>query len=703
MSNNSVGNINLDLNLNSKGFKKQLSGIQGAAAKAGKAMAAAFTVKAMVNFSKQCLELGSNLSEVQNVVDVTFGGMSEKVNQFAQEAAMSYGLSETMAKKYTGTFGAMANAFGITGEEAYDMSTRLTGLAGDVASFYNLSQDEAYTKLKSVFTGETESLKDLGVVMTQTALDQYALTKGFGKTTAAMSEAEKVSLRYAFVIDRLNAADGDFGRTADSWANQVRMLTLQFESFKAAIGQGLINVLTPAIKWLNILMQKCVAAANAFKNFTEALFGKSEAGEKNTADNAAASAENVTEATNTATEATKKLKRELAGFDQITKLGSEDSSSSGSDTSSTGTSTGTSSTSVDDGTIEKVSKLSEKYTKLAEAIGNLKDKFKVFTDLLKDAGKWVYDNVLKPLGEWAMNEYLPAVLDYLAGALNVLTSACKLLQPVWQWLWDNLLSKMANFVGTAMIAVLKEFAWRMNLIAEGMDTLANDIQGIPGKIAGIKESVKQKWDEVKSGVTGKVVDFKAKVATKWSDLKEKWDKLKANATGKTASFKAKVASKWSDLKKSWNNLLGNFKDKTVSVTLKIAGKVADIKKWFNESVIDKVNEKIQKVPVLKGVSIPHLAQGGFVKKNTPQLAMIGDNRHYGEIVAPENKLQEMARMAAAGAGGSSPEVIALLREIVELLKALDLDVTIDGKSLMQLIVRLINNQTKNTGKCPIVT
>ena len=761
MSNNSVGNINLDLNLNSKGFNKQLSGIKGTALKAGKAMAAAFTIKAVANFSKQCLELGSNLAEVQNVVDVTFGGMSEKVNRFAQEAATAYGLSETMAKKYTGTFGAMANAFGITGDEAYDMSTKLTGLAGDVASFYNLSQDEAYTKLKSVFTGETESLKDLGVVMTQTALDQYALAKGFGKTTAAMSEAEKVSLRYAFVVERLNAADGDFGRTAKSWANQVRMLSLQFESFKAAIGQGLINVLTPAIQWLNVLMQKCVAAANAFKNFTETLFGKSDAGTKNTADTATVSAENVTDATNTATEATKKLKRELAGFDQITKLGSEDSSGDNTTPSSTTTTTtGSNYPTPDNGTAEKLATLAEKYKNLATAIGNLKDKFKTFTDLLKGAGKWVYDNVLKPLGNWTMNKLLPTYLDTLASAFGLVNSVCKLLKPVWQWVWDNFLSKVANYWGGKILTFLENLGNFFDLVTIGVDSFKTAISNLPEKIDSIRASIKEKWEKVKSCITGKIVDFKAKiatkwaelkekwnnlkkniadktasfkakvatkwadlkeawnnlkkniadktasfkakVATKWSELKEKWNKLKDNATGKTADIKAKIASKWSDLKNAWNNLLGNFKDKKVSVTLNIAGKVADIKKWFNESVIDKVNDQIHQIGILKGVSIPHLAQGGFVKKNTPQLAMIGDNRHYGEIVAPENKLQEMARMAAAGAGGTSPEVIALLREIVELLKALDLDVTIDGNSLMQLIVRLINQQTKSTGKCPVM-
>lgn len=168
--------------------------------------------------------------------------MTAQVDKFAQSAAQSFGLSETMAKRYTGTFGAMAKAFGFTEKEAYDMASTLTGLTGDVASFYNLNQDEAYTKLKSVFTGETESLKDLGVVMTQTALDAYAMANGYGKTTSAMTEAEKVSLRYAFVQDQLSAATGDFVRTSGSWANQVRIMKLQMESFMATVGQGLINL-----------------------------------------------------------------------------------------------------------------------------------------------------------------------------------------------------------------------------------------------------------------------------------------------------------------------------------------------------------------------------------------------------------------------------------------------------------------------------
>lgn len=223
--------------------------------------------RALVEFGKQSIELGSDLQEVQNVVDVTFASMSADVNQFAKDAAQSAGLSETMAKKYTGTFGAMAKSFGFTEKEAFDMSTTLTQLTGDVASFYNLDHDEAYTKLKSVFTGETEALKELGVVMTQTALDQYAMEKGISKTTAQMTEQEKVALRYEFVLEQLDGASGDFVRTQDSWANQTRILSLQWESFMASIGEGLIAVFTPALQFITgVIMPFLNTVADGFAN-----------------------------------------------------------------------------------------------------------------------------------------------------------------------------------------------------------------------------------------------------------------------------------------------------------------------------------------------------------------------------------------------------------------------------------------------------
>ena len=352
------GSVIIDTRMDTSGvqngvsaIRQSFNGLGSVVKKIGVLIGGAFAIGKLTQFGKECVELGSNLAEVQNVVDVTFTTMSDKVNEFAKNAMTSAGLSETMAKQYVGTFGAMSKSFGFSEAQAYDMSTALTQLTGDVASFYNISQDLAYIKLKSVFTGETETLKDLGVVMTQSALDQYALANGYGKTTSAMTEQEKVALRLAFVQKQLSAASGDFIRTSDSWANQVRVMQLQLQSLKATVGQGLINLFTPVLRVINILLGKLATLANAFKSFTELITGKKSSGQTgasgaglagtdaiaDTADqygNAADNAEKLADATNDTADATKKATKAAKGYlshlDEINNYSTDKSADSSS-------------------------------------------------------------------------------------------------------------------------------------------------------------------------------------------------------------------------------------------------------------------------------------------------------------------------------------------------------------------------------------
>jgi phage-related protein len=352
------GSVIIDTRMDTSGvqngvsaIRQSFNGLGSVVKKIGVLIGGAFAIGKLAQFGKECVELGSNLSEVQNVVDVTFTTMSDKVNEFAKNAMTSAGLSETMAKQYVGTFGAMSKSFGFSEQQAYDMSTALTQLTGDVASFYNISQDLAYIKLKSVFTGETETLKDLGVVMTQSALDQYALANGYGKTTSAMTEQEKVALRLAFVQKQLSAASGDFIRTSDSWANQVRVMQLQLQSLKATVGQGLINLFTPVLKVINILLGKLATLANAFKSFTELITGKKSSGQTgasgaglagtdaiaDTADQygeAADNAEKLAGATNDTADTTKKATKAAKGYlsplDEINNYSTDKSTDSSS-------------------------------------------------------------------------------------------------------------------------------------------------------------------------------------------------------------------------------------------------------------------------------------------------------------------------------------------------------------------------------------
>lgn len=202
---------------------------------------------AITKFTKECIQAASDLQEVANVTNVTFGQSANVVNEWAKKQAANFGLSETSAKRYIGTYGTMAKQFNFTTEQAAKMGVEMTKLTGDVASFYNLDDKASATKLKSVFTGETESLKELGVVMTEANLNNYALEKGFGKTVKDMNEHEKVLLRYSFVMDKLSHTQGDFQRTSDGWANSVRKLKLNYENLKIEIGNELLPVAGQAL------------------------------------------------------------------------------------------------------------------------------------------------------------------------------------------------------------------------------------------------------------------------------------------------------------------------------------------------------------------------------------------------------------------------------------------------------------------------
>lgn len=1084
MAADSAGQIGLDLVINQQQFNKQLSGIQNLAKKTGKMLAGAFAVKELTSFAKDCIELGSDLTEVQNVVDVVFPTMSKKVNEFAQNAESTFGLSETMAKKFTGTFGAMANAFGFSEKESYKMSTALTGLAGDVASFYNISQDEAFTKLKSVFSGETETLKDLGIVMTQTALDQYALANGFGKTTSAMTEQEKVALRYAFVQQQLQNATGDFSRTSDQWANQIRILSLQFDSLKASIGQGLINLFLPIVKVINTVLGKLMTLANAFKSFTAMIMGKKSTGASASLDKTAASAGKVSDSLNKATGASNSLNKStkkvgdtakktakkisgLMGFDQINKL-TETKGTSGSN-GNTGSGTGSAGSGASGGTVdmgslpkgedEKATKLGKGYDNLRKAIDKLRVAFSAFSKVAIGAFKWIWKNMLVPLGKWTMQKLAPKLIELLAAALNVLTAVCKALQPLWQWAWDHLFKPLANFVGDAIIGFLDLLVKGLNGLAnwinkhqgavqaitvaflgfnaavKGMEFLsligqmggagkafkalaemirlatvakikdkaetlylnalyakdavapfaksfaslackiklavtakAADIkqtillgasyvknlavgiakttvefvkqaaqmiknkaimiatkvaqtamtiatkawsaacsiatvvtkafgiamafltspiglvivaitalvaagiliyknwgkikktkfgkflvgiatgfknlwkwakknihpiqaikklwEGIKNKKAKLEAEVKEKvkgalaslkesWESVKDKAASLVAEAKEKADGAIANLKEGWESIKDRATtlvaeakekaqgtleklhnawenikdrgaeliatakekaegaidklksgwesikdrgaeliaeakekasgviaklkgawdsvkdktvtligqaenkagkgltsiknafktvkDKTATLKAyaknKATSAISKIRKGWNSL----KSKTVTLTARVKTAVDSVKGWVNTHIIDKLNGVLSKAKIFGKNPIKHLAQGGYVKKNTPQLAMIGDNRHQGEVVAPEDKMIAMAKKAAELSGGSSKDdqIIRLLMELINAVKSIDTDVYLDGKKITKT-VNDNNNADIRAGKRPIL-
>lgn len=205
--------------------------------------------KMLLDFGKEALQAASDLEEVQNVVDVTFGAAgAAKIEEWAKKAGTQFGLTETQAKKFTSTLGAMMKSAGLTGDEITNMSTDLAGLAADMASFYNLDFDTAFQKIRSGISGETEPLKQLGINMSVANLNAFALKKGLEKTFDQMTQGEQTMLRYQYIMQATSDAQGDFARTSDGYANSMRQLTTNLDSLKTTIG-------TVALPWINKLLE----------------------------------------------------------------------------------------------------------------------------------------------------------------------------------------------------------------------------------------------------------------------------------------------------------------------------------------------------------------------------------------------------------------------------------------------------------------
>lgn len=200
---------------------------------------------------KTGIDYASDLAEVQNVVDVTFGSATEAINSWSKECLAAYGMNEVSAKRYAGTIGAMLKSSGLAGDAIVDMSKDMVGLAGDMASFYNLDLETAFEKIRSGISGETEPLKQLGINMSVANLEAYALSQGITKAYNEMSQAEQVMLRYNYLMSTTADAQGDFARTQDSYANQTRLLSESWLEFTGVMAEQLLPVLTTIVSWLN--------------------------------------------------------------------------------------------------------------------------------------------------------------------------------------------------------------------------------------------------------------------------------------------------------------------------------------------------------------------------------------------------------------------------------------------------------------------
>lgn len=318
------------LNIFSGSANKAKSNSFSLAAALGKLYASYWLLFRAFSKIKDAIDISSSLTEVENVVRTTFGNYEKLIQDFSKTSIQDFGMSELTAKQVASRFQAMGTAMGFSQGKMADMSLQLTKLTADMASFYDMEQSDVARNLQAVFTGETEPLRKYGLDLTQATLKEWAMKQGLDADISSMTQAEKTMLRYQYVMANTAAAQGDFARTSDTWANQVRILKQSFEQLAAIIGGALINAFKPFVRTLNAVMQKVIAFATTVTNALGSIFGwKFEISAGGLADDwsdAAGSATDIADSTGQAAKNVEKMNKGLRAFDELNLITTPDNS-----------------------------------------------------------------------------------------------------------------------------------------------------------------------------------------------------------------------------------------------------------------------------------------------------------------------------------------------------------------------------------------
>lgn len=563
--------------------RKLSSGFGGIASKLTKLVIGVNAAKGAFNGLKSAMDYSSNLTEVQNVVDVGFGKYKSKIEDLAKTSIQDYGMSELTAKQIAGRFQAMGTAVGFSQKKMSGMSVELTKLSADMASFYNEDQEKVAKSLQSVFTGTTMPLRKYGIDLTQATLQEWAHKQGIDANIKSMSQAEKTMLRYQYVISQTGAAQGDFARTSNTWANQTRMLKQNFQQLGSTIGQIAINAFKPFVKAMNSTLVQLDKFAKSARDALGKIFGweYEEGGGvtqnyKDDMEDAADGANDTADATKKATKAQKEFNKQLQGFDRLNNL----TSSKGKDNDGTGNGSGTSVgdlSNIGSGSGGKWKQKDSIFKKFESDIDTLEKLGKKISTTLSNAmedidWKSIYQkaagfgtglasflNGLFAGGEGA--RLFSDLGGTIANSLNTVLTGLNSFATTFSWdefgrnfgigingfftTWDagltaDTFNNMANGVLTAMTSALNRIHW--DLIAKRIGEL---IKGIDTK--GIGENF------------GKLVNSMVNALYTLVSNKETWKDLGTKiGDGINGFFKGFGKSGWKKLGKTISNTFSGF-------------------------------------------------------------------------------------------------------------------------------------------------
>lgn len=481
---------------------------------------------------KASIEAASDLTEVQNVIDVTFAQYKDVVEKMASMSIPNLGISEIAAKETAGRFQAMGVASGIARKKMAEMSVTLTELSADMASFYNESQADVAKSLQSVFTGETEPLRKYGVDLTQATLKEWAMKRGLDANIASMSQAEKAMLRYEYVLANTTSAQGDFLRTQNTWSNQIKVLRMQLQQLAATLGTAFVNALKPLISALNKALAAIIQFAATVINALGKIFGwtatiSSGKGIADDYGDAAGSAGDLADNTGKAASNAKKLKSHLLAIDELNVVEPDTDSAGGGGGAGGGLST------AGVGAAEDLIKIEETENPFESTIENLEELGSYIGDALKtamDSIKWdeIYEKasnfgagLASFLNGLISPELFASLGTTIANAINTALTALNSFGETFDW---------GNFgvsIATGINSFFSSFDW--GLLADTINAWA---KGLLDALISALETIDWKLIGTSIGTFLAGIDFadigKKLVEAIWLAIKGAWEAVEAS-------------------------------------------------------------------------------------------------------------------------------------------------------------------------------
>ncbi len=357
------------------------------------------------NIVKDVAQANIDMIETNNLFEVSMGKVVDQYGNLDEEASKYYTkamnfqneMNEKLAtnkselQQYQAMYYSMFKGQGIDKNNSYTMSESLTKAGYDIASLYNLSVEDAMNKIKSGIAGQVESLRTIGIDVSESALTKVIRNAGIDdRSVQQLSYAEKEVARYIAILNQAGQAQGDFAKTFESPANQIRVFKNQLIELKQVAGSFIVNAFGGIIVWANAII---MAIKEIIKSIAS-LFGYdlSSGGSTNLADNIGIS--DIDSGLGSATKKAKELKKQLMGFDEINNIDPASKSGSGSGGVATG---------IDDKLLKSLKEWDNKMNSITGKVQEYRDAILKALGFTKDINgklKWSWkdmNNILKVL------------------------------------------------------------------------------------------------------------------------------------------------------------------------------------------------------------------------------------------------------------------------------------------------------------------